>query len=169
MEYLLDPIDHKKLKVYINPEQVYMEFIYQHGSFSFHPKACQKLMNMKHTLLDKLNKIKHDFNVYFVEHLCNNLFVVIESPFLCVQLRYFNQDSGVYTPTFEGISLKEDQFHLLLDTLDNLYEKHAIFQVLNMCAVLHQNQEDYMNCYNCQCDSEDEEEEEEEEEEEDAH
>ena len=155
MEYLLDCLEQKKLKVYITKDQVYMEFITYYGTFSFHPRACQKLMTLKDILIEKLNKIKHDYNIYFVEHLRNNLYVVIESPFTCVQLRYFKGDCGIYKPTVEGISLKEEQFYLLLEVLEGLYEEHGLFQMMNMCAILHQNQEDCENCYNCQEDNND--------------
>ena len=80
--------------------------------------------------------------------------------------------SGLYIPTVEGLSLKESEFTTLLEVLDGLYSEHSIFQIPNMCAVLHQNQDDAMNCYNCRFEEEEEEseqdgvEEEEEEEEE---
>ena len=156
MEYLLDNNEHKKLKVSISPTQVLMEFTGIWGSFSFHPTACQKLMEIKDSITENFYLIKNDVNVSFVQRLHNSLFVVVESPFLCVQLRSFNPVEGIYTPSVEGISLKENQWIELIEILSSLFDTYPIFHAPNMCGLLHSNQEDINYCYNCRCDFEEE-------------
>ena len=158
MEYLLDQSEQKKFVVNINHEQVGELFL--ETAFCKLPISsvgCGRILSMKTIILEKFYKMKNkNFLIFYKEHIHGNLFLVMESPFECVQLRRFHEVGGYSIPTEEGISLKEGQWSLFIDVLEGLYQEYPILQLSSHCGVLHQNQEDTSNCALCCWDFEDE-------------
>ena len=157
MEYLLAEDENKKFVVNINHEQIGDFFLEtQTCKLPISPVACGRLLSLRSIILEKFYKLKNNFLIFYKEHLYGNLFLVIESPFECVQLRRFHELGGFSIPTEEGISLKECQWSVFMEVLEGLYQEYAVLQIASQCGVLHQNQEDASNCALCCWDFEDE-------------
>ena len=84
MEFSLDTEEHKTLKVCLTRDQVRMEFKSTFCDFSFHPLACQRLMTSRDIITEKFHKLKHDFNISYIQRLYKNLYVVVQYPFKCI-------------------------------------------------------------------------------------
>ena len=151
----------KQFEVVFTPERIKMKFHSGDISLILHPQAFQKISQHRLEISNKLIDILGGESSNLKLKLFHDVYLTVQFPYECVQIRRFNREFGLLYPTNDGISLNPLQWVKFLDVIKELETSHPIFTSVNICPLLHQNQEDQDNCYNCHADSEEEEEEEE--------
>ena len=153
MFFKLDTDGTKRFEVTFADDCVLMKFLTPQNELVLHPKAYQRIVEMRLRISRTLIDVLGGELVYFRKRLFHSVYVVVEHPYECIQIRKFNTDSGLFYPSNNGISMSPLQWLKFLDIVSELEELHPIFQAPNMCPVLHHNQEEVHNCYNCHSDN----------------
>ena len=156
MEYLLDQSEYKKFIINVNQNSV-GEILFEtlHRKLFISAAVCGKLLTLSPIIIEKFYKLKNNFLIFYKQPLQGDLYIVMEYPFECVQLRRFYHLNGLSIPTEDGITLKESQWITLVGVLQSLFRQYPILQALSPCGLLHPNQEDTSNCSSCCWDFED--------------
>ena len=101
---------------------------------------------------DAIEQYKENREVDLVKHLGSNLRVTLRNSYPVVHIRrwFLPTDKAEYLPTKKGVALNFDQWEKLKDAMS--YVETLIgseMDDVDMCDVLHQNQEEAFMCPDC--------------------
>ena len=148
MLFNFDDDGFKQFEVVFSPERVKMKFHAGDSTLLLHPQGFQRISKNRLQISNKLINILGGCSTNLKLKLFHDVYLTVQFPYECVQIRRFCREFGLFYPTNDGISLNPVQWIKFLDIIKELEESYLIFTNINICPLLHQNEEDQVNCYN---------------------
>ena len=156
MIFELDTVGHKRMEINFDEEVVKIKLLCEDHTLDLHPQAFEKMYGIRHTVCSSVVAILMGYNLMVKKGLSKHVYLYLNFPCQSVHIRQFNKINGVLQPTNHGMSLPPASWLKLFDAMEELKRDKPVFSLPNLCAKVHQSQEEKNACFNCQPDSEEE-------------